>query len=986
MRGGSFATVLILCLCLASSGNSTSFQFWLAYLNPFYAIYTAIITGGHAGDRVARPQTQTQLAPALIPFVDGISAEGSAAGGSVFIRDAGGSYVTLQFNPGPPLTLVSPASLETQLFSSGVSTLINTSPTPAGIGIQSQGTGLSSVFPNGLVAFASVNASGVGISLTSGAAAAQVSIGQDVNTVLFADFNNDGNPDLAVAFDGGSGPGGIAILLGESDGTFSSPVVYASGTTATHFAVLDLNHDGVLDIATASLDQSVTVLRGKGDGSFASAGKYSVGGSGQAIAIADFNGDGNPDIVSGAMVLLGNGDGTFRTGSALPAVPGNLWAFAAGDLNGDGKIDVAYADIVNQVVAPLFGNGDGTFRTGQAYAVSALPDFLVLADYNQDGHLDIINGSGDQRGFGISDNSGNTDILVNNGDGTFQGAPAYFPYATAGSSTIVRGMAVGKFGGSVGVVSSVAGGLVLEPGNAKGQLQAPQPVAFSSQIGSILSADFNGDGESDIAVASGSSVAILLANSTGFESPVISSAGVSSISAMTAGDFDGDGKLDLVVMSSGTPGSLTFLKGNGGGAFGTPVSIPAGVTPTSVSAADINGDGMPDIVFADSGSNGAGGAVYVALNRGGGVFQAPVSVFTGSFPAVGIGDINGDGKPDLVATSNVNGGTAVVNWLPGTGNGNFLAPIAIATSPDQDDAVLVQDFNGDGHADIVLAHPNTDVTFFAGNGDGTFSAETHLLAGEQPAFLASADLNGDGKPDLVVGGYTVDVLLNKGTPLVHTLNSASFTSAVAVGSIATVYGTDLATGPAATTTTVTLDDSSGFAQQCTLFYVSPGQVNFLIPASAAAGAAALTVQSGDGTISQGILTLTTTAPGIYAANGLAAALAVTATAAGTQTTTVLVTANPAGNLVTTPISLDPPGNTVYLILYGTGIRGAALSQVSVQIGGQSLAPAYAGAAPGYPGEDQVNVQLPYSLKGSGMTAVTVTVAGQQSNSVMIQIQ
>jgi uncharacterized protein (TIGR03437 family) len=298
----------------------------------------------------------------------------------------------------------------------------------------------------------------------------------------------------------------------------------------------------------------------------------------------------------------------------------------------------------------------------------------------------------------------------------------------------------------------------------------------------------------------------------------------------------------------------------------------------------------------------------------------------------------------------------------------------------------VQDFNGDGHADIVLAHPNTDVTFFAGNGDGTFSAEIHLLASEQPGLLAAADLNGDGKPDLVVGGFTLDVLLNKGVPLVSTVNSASFTSAVAVGSIATVYGTDLATGTSATTTTVTLEDTTGASQQCTLFYVSPKQVNFLIPASAAAGTATLTVESGDGTMSQGALTLTATAPGVYAASGLAAALSVTATPAGTQTTTVLVTANSAGNLVTTPINLDPPSNTVYLILYGTGIRGAALSQVSVQIAGKTIAPAYAGPAPGYPGEDQVNVQLPYSLEGSGTSAVTVTVAGQQYNSATIQIQ
>jgi len=932
-------------------------------------------------------KAQAQSAPALDPFIDGVTIGSSASGVSVFVRRPDGTYVSVSLSPGPPATLSNPQSLLTQLLSAGLAAAANSPPAPAGVGTQSAIAAVSSLFPNGVVAFAAPGSgdSSVSVAASSGTGTQSVSIGQDVNSVLFADFNNDGNPDLAVAFDGAGTPGGIAIMLGRSDGTFGNPVVYAKGTTATNFAILDLNHDGALDIAAASLDQSVSVLLGKGDGTFGSPTKYPVGGSGQAVAIADFNGDGKPDIVSGTMVLLGNGDGTFRTGSSLQTLPGSLWAFAAGDLNGDGKMDIVYADVLNQVIGTMFGNGDGTFTTASPYAASVLPQSILLADFNHDGKLDIINGTGDQRIFGTSEGSGNINILVNHGDGTFQAAPAYFPVPLPGNFTLMKGMAVGKFAGSTGVVSLGYGGLQLLSANGKGVLAAAQAIPFSGNEQAILAADFNGDGQSDLAIASGSSVAVLPGKTTGFASPLTSAAGVSTISAMTAGDFDGDGKLDLVLMGAGSPGTLAFLKGNGDGTFQMPVTIPAGVAPSSMVAADFNGDGKLDVAFADA-NDGVNGAVYVVLNNGGGAFRTPTKVFSGTAPALATGDLNGDGRPDLVATSNVNGGTAVVNWLEGNGDGTFHAPVAIATSVDQDDAALIQDFNGDGHADIVLAHPNTDVTFLAGNGDGTFSAETHLLASGQPAFLAAADLNDDGKPDLVVGGLTITVLLNNGIAAANTVNSASFAPAVAVGSIATVYGTDLATGVAANNTTVTLQDSTGASQACTLFYVSPKQVNFLIPASAAAGTATLTVESGDGTISQGAVALTATAPGIYAANGLAAALSVTATASGTQTTTVLVTANSAGNLVTTPIGLDPPSNTVYLILYGTGIRGAAQSQVSVQIGGKTIAPAYAGPAPGYPGEDQVNVQIPYSLKGSGTTAVTVVVAGQQSNSVLIQIQ
>jgi hypothetical protein len=721
---------------------------------------------------------QTPLAPAAIPFAEGLSIQSSTTA-TLFARQANGGYIGFQFQPTPPNTLLNPMSDVTQWLSGGLRHLMASPPGPSGTGTQSLPFALSVINSDGSQMLAVAASNLVAVSRSASAiplTTVNYPVGPDVNSVFFADFNGDGNPDLAVAFDGSSSiPGGIAILLNTGGGNFASPVLYGTtapatqfsngGTPATRFAVFDLNHDGFLDIATASLGGTVSVFLGKGDGTFGAPTPYTVGGSGEAIAIADVNGDGVPDIVAGGTtgILLGNGDGTFHAGAPLPpdASGALLWAFAAGDLNGDGKVDIVYADTENQVVVPLFGNGDGTFRVGQAYAVSQLPDSLILADYNNDGRLDIINGQGDARIFGPADNSGNTEILLNNGDETFQGVPAYFalPNSEAASSfTYVGGMAVANFGGATpGVLASgINGTLSLFQGDGKGGLKTPRAIPLPGRVGAIAVGDFNGDGLPDAAVLGGSSgLAILRGTAGGFATPTtFSIVGT----AIASGDFDGDGKVDLAVAGSG---SLTILKGNGDGTFQTASTVTGGPAPVSLSAVDLNGDGNPDLVIADNGNNGFGGAVYVAINQGGGVFQTPVNVFSGLYPGFGIGDVNGDGKLDLVVSGQNGSGGNQVSWLAGNGNGTFQAPISISSNSDVFiNTIVVKDFNGDGNADLVLPHQYGVTTFLAGNGDGTFSAETPFLTTGAPIFAQTADLNGDGKPDLIVGGLTITPLLN----------------------------------------------------------------------------------------------------------------------------------------------------------------------------------------------------------------------------------
>lgn len=944
------------------------------------------------------------------PFQEGLVVQAPQQNvASIFVHEVSGAYINLLFEATPPYNLLSSSSSATTLAMEGLNAIAAEPSGPPGVGLQSQFASAGFTPKNGglqmAVAFGSSVAVYTATKLDGTVSQKLYPVGTDPNSVFTADFNRDGNPDVAVAFDGGQSPGGIAILLGNGDGTFGTPQTYASGNPATNFAVLDLNHDGYLDIALVTLRQTVAVILGKGDGTFGAATTYSVGGSGQAIAIADVNGDGNPDLIVGGTVgvLLGDGTGNFHPGTPLPAVASGsqVWTFAAGDLNGDNKVDLVFADISNQVMVPMLGNGDGTFQPGQAYLVDQLPNSIVLTDFNNDGHLDIVDGTGDQRLFAQSENSSDVVVLLGNGDGTFQGAPAYFPLPSsqaAGSSYPVGGVAVGKFTGSSPSVlaSNYSQTLSLFSGNGKGQLSAPVAVPFAGATGGLAAADFNGDGFTDAAAADVSNVAILLGGSGGLTQTGTPSSGLSRATAIAAADFNGDNKPDLAVMGSG---SLAILLGKGDGTFLSPTVTAGGSTTTSLAAVDLNGDKRPDLVFADSGSNGTGG-ISVMLNLGAGGFGTAQNVFPGIFPAVGVGDVNGDGKPDLVVVADVNTGGAQVSWLQGKGDGTFQAPVVIASLDVDANSVLVQDFNGDGNADIVLAQQSGSLVFLAGLGNGAFSAPLNLLGGAQPTLLASGDFNGDGRPDLVVGAYTLGLLINQAVAAqpARVYSSANAGSTiVAPGSLASAFGTDLAnSSPGSTSlpspdtfggTTVSILDSTGASTPAPLLYVVPGQVNFEVPPGVATGPAQAVITSGDGTKSAGSIQIQPVAPGLFDfnADGLAAAYLIVYHADGSNTFEP-VYATSGNSLVAAPVSLGSPTDQPYLFLFGTGIAAAGTSGVQVSVGGMPATVKFAGAQGVYAGLDQVNVLLPQKLAGSGSVVVLLTANGIAANAVNFTIQ
>ena len=249
--------------------------------------------------------------------------------------------------------------------------------------------------------------------------------------------------------------------------------------------------------------------------------------------------------------------------------------------------------------------------------------------------------------------------------------------------------------------------------------------------------------------------------------------------SVAIGDLNGDGKPDLVVANFfspdiNTPATISVLLGNGDGTFQPQTTYPAGLNAYSVAIGDFNRDGKPDVVVANNAATVTPlGTLSVLLGNGDGTFQPQTMYAVGVTPfAVAIADLNGDGKLDLV-TANTNTGTNVstgsVSVLLGNGDGTFQPKTDYATTGNLTLAVAIGDLNGDGKPDLMaVSNATATMSMFLGNGDGTFQTPDAYATGIYPWFSAVADLNGDGRPDVatVSGTYggilagRVSVLLN----------------------------------------------------------------------------------------------------------------------------------------------------------------------------------------------------------------------------------
>ncbi len=686
---------------------------------------------------------------------------------TVLLGSATGTFATAKAGVGP----ASPFSVAPAYGATGGAGVMNATSGNIDIALVDDAYFYNAGKPSNLTTYAGNGDGTFGTGTTSPIAAASttplapptglVGGGYDV---IVADFDGDGIVDVS---ENDYSSGELAVYLS------SAKVPYTGTAVTTPDGVYDAcnSTSGSLTgssgspaiVETNCGDDTITVYNNAA-GVFSPGVYYPAAGPvanfntyPEAVTIADVTGTGNGDVVvtndgsSDVTILTGNGDGTLNTTNVGYAVGGYTWHPAiVTDINGDGLADILLGDDENSLTW-MAGYGDGTFQAARdfyapipgggtcAYGIS-----IASGDFNGDGIPDVVQSSGT-----CSGNPSGITVFLSNPDGSLQPGVTYGSSSAAGQGFWYATVADFNGDGKLDIAASDTGGVVdIFFGTGSGAFVegASYSVSGAGQEG-IVSADFNGDGFADLAVVnlSSSNVTVLLNDGAGgFSSsaPITITAGGYEIAAAQLGNTVGTPAApvtDLLIAEYfGT--TVGVLLGNGDGTFTAGTDVTVGSRPYGLAVGDVNGDKKPDLVATIDACCPTPSAqgIAVAFGNGDGTFGASTLLnSTLQNPAldlpwpgeISVADVDGDTVPDLVYTNSEFGTVAI---LFGTGTGTATTPYFFdpVEFPVGQYAygITIADVNGDGTPDAVTSDDDFAGVSVLINANGTGAAPNYSLS------------------------------------------------------------------------------------------------------------------------------------------------------------------------------------------------------------------------------------------------------------------
>jgi hypothetical protein len=632
--------------------------------------------------------------------------------------------------------------------------------------------------------------------------------GAHFSSVAVGDFNRDRHQDLVLTDTSAST---IAVFLGDGRGSFSRTATLPCGGDPRQISVADFNGDGVDDLVDLE-SPSLTVRLGRGDGTFQGPGMTS-GVDAEAVVIADLDHDGHQDIAmvsktgpgpqSYVALMLGRGDGSFLV-SDEATYPAQIMSLTAGHFHDDASFDLAVVAGYPAELLILHLRDNGTIGSQSTIGLTdlGLPGFsvqVVNGDVDGDGHADLVVTSLLNTTSDSSSEASEVIVFHGRGDGSFILAQTELGPPIAGAITIQNLDGDGRPDLIVGGPRYVMASLQLPDGtfgypkrnlppnsesvdlNGDGQpdfvRQDPQSgmliVLMNKGDGQYLEkdedigdarllefADVNADLYPDLLATSASEAGLIMFLGRGdgsFQEAGRYAEGV-KIYGPQISDVNNDGTVDVVVGQGAT--GIMVLLGTGGGVFSAPITTATSVPAVVLRLGDFDGDGVVDVAVGD-------GHVFLTQARGLGDGR-----FVGGFPtwreseysyAMGLGDLNEDGLPDVVVVDPIIGRTLIYKGTRGAG----LTPGGVVgiSSGNGLFGPTMADFNGDGHLDVMLVDQYTTYVTL-GNGDGTFTGRGVFFTGPHAKPAGLGDYNDDGLSDMLFATENapgeVYVLLNQG--------------------------------------------------------------------------------------------------------------------------------------------------------------------------------------------------------------------------------